>query len=145
MFGSLLIHHLTVIIPCLLICQLLRPDTSSPLCVYSDLPIWYEIVKRRFCTLQRYPPLSRERIVAKARFDPGKCQKEIFGPAHRSSGGPAGRLSGGPAHQVVKNEDATPLFCPCFVRTKRFTTGELVTSETARRSSPQIIPLSSLF
>jgi len=51
-------------------------------------------------------------------FDPEKCQKEIFapagrlsgGPAGRLSGGPAGRLSGGPAHQVVKNEDTTPLF-----------------------------------
>jgi hypothetical protein len=55
----------------------LRPDPSSPFCVYSDLPIWYEIVKRRF----RLVIKSKEEVIgAKARFDPEKCQKEIFAP-----------------------------------------------------------------
>ena len=29
MFGFLLIHHLTVIIPCLLLCEMCRPDPKS--------------------------------------------------------------------------------------------------------------------
>ena len=65
----------------------------------------------------RWPaPQSETVIVTKARFDPGKCQKEIFVPCppfflsavllvRRLCGGVAEWRTGGPAHEVVKNED----------------------------------------
>ena len=52
--------------------------------------------------LRNYHQSAGRGLWQSKRFDPGKCQKEIFGPAHRSSGGPA--------HQVVNSVGLTPLF-----------------------------------
>jgi len=42
--------------------------------------------------------ITEEVIGAKARFDPEKCQKEIFAPARRSFYSPLFWRTGGPAH-----------------------------------------------